>query len=217
MKFSPTVPLALVLAAGMAAAAAAQTAPVTASEPKAAVAKPQAGAEAKPMAGSMQGQQGLNDNKAASNAQMKSEGPKAKRMAHMKAMHAKRFAQMKARPAMAGRTAHWRHSAMQAQKLTPDQVKGAQQQLQAAGLYNGPTDGMMDPDTRAALARFQQQNGLRRTETLDRQTLAHLNSGRTSGVGSSAPGPSTTVVPSGNQGASAPPSAGGNAGQPINK
>jgi len=202
MKFSPTVPLALVLAAGMAAAAAAQTAPVTASEPKAAVAKPQAGAEAKPMAGSMQGQQGLNDNKAASNAQMKSEGPKAKRMAHMKAMHPKRFAQMKARPAMAGRTAHWRHSAMQAQKLTPDQVKGAQQQLQAAGLYNGPTDGMMDPDTRASLARFQAQNGLHRTERLDRQTLARLNSNQTTGVGSS--------TPSGNEGAAAPASAGGN-------
>src|SRR5438094_6198073 len=42
------------------------------------------------------------------------------------------------------------------------------------GLYNGPADGMMDPDTRAALARFQQQNGLQQTQSLDRQTLARL-------------------------------------------
>jgi len=208
MKFSPTVPLALFLAAGMAAAATAQTAPGTASEPKASVAKP--------LAGSMQSQQGLNDNKAAptaqSSAQMKSEEPKAKRIAHLKAMHPKRLAQM------TGRTAHLRHPAMQAEELTPDQIKGAQQQLQAAGLYNGPTDGMMDPDTRAALARYQQQNGLRRTEALDPQTLARLNTNQTSGVGSSAPGPSTTVAPSGNQGAPAQPSAGGNTtGQPINR
>jgi hypothetical protein len=208
MKLFPTVPLALVLAAGMAAAAAAQSAPAASSEPKASITKP--------LAGSMQSPQGLNDNKAASSAQssaqMKAEEPKAKRIAHLKAVHPKRVAQM------TGRTAHLRHPAIEAEKLTPDQIKGAQQQLQAAGLYSGPTDGMMDPDTRAALARFQQQNGLRRTETLDQKTLTRLNASQTSGVGSSAPGPTTTVAPSGNQGASAPPSAGGNTtGQPINK
>jgi hypothetical protein len=199
MKLFPTIPLALALAAGMAAAAAAQTASATPSEPKASVAKPQAGS-----------------NKAASsaqsNAQMQAEAPKTKRIAHMKAMHPKRFAQMTGRPA------HLHHPAMRAETLAPDQVKAAQQQLQAAGLYNGPTDGMMDPDTRAALARFQQQSGLRRTETLDQKTLTRLNASQTSGVGSSAPGPSTTVAPSGSQDASAPPSAGGStAGQPINK
>jgi len=214
MKFSPTITLALVLAAGMTAAAVAQTAPGTASEPKASVAKP--------LAGSMPSQPGLNDNKttssAQSSAQMKSEAPKAKRIAHAKAMHPKRFAQAKATPAMSGRGARLRHPAMQAEKLTPDQVKGAQQQLQAAGLYNGPTDGMMDPDTRAALARYQQQNGLRRTETLDQKTLARLNTNKTSGVGSSAPGPSSTVAPSGNQSAPTPAGAGGNTtGQPINR
>jgi Putative peptidoglycan binding domain len=190
MKLFPTVPLALVLAAGIAAAATAQTAPAASSEPKASVAKPQA----------------------SSSAQMKAAEPKAERIAHLKAIHAKRAAQT------AGGTAHLHHPAMQAERLTPDQVKAAQQQLQAVGLYNGPTDGMMDPDTRAALARYQQQSGLRRTETLDQQTLTRLNASQTSGVGSSAPGPSTTVAPSGSQGASAPPSAGGSiAGQPINK
>jgi len=235
MKFSPTVPLALVLAAGMAAAAAAQTAPGSLNEPKSSItsepkssitSEPKSSA-AKPQTGSMPSQQGLNDNKAidskamdnkaTSSAQMKSEMPKAKsaemkatqprgkRIAHMKATHLKRVAHLR-HPGMRGQ------NFVQAQQnLSPDQIKGAQEQLKSAGLYNGPADGMMDPDTRAALARFQQQNGLRRTETLDQQTLARMNSGQTSGVGSSAP--------SGNQGTSAPPSAGGNTtGQePINR
>ena len=227
MKFSPTVPLALVLAAGMAAAAAAQTAPGSLNEPKSSITSEPKSSAAKPQTGSMPSQQGLNDNKAidskamdnkaTSSAQMKSEMPKAKsaemkatqprgkRIAHMKATHLKRVAHLR-HPGMRGQ------NFVQAQQnLSPDQIKGAQEQLKSAGLYNGPADGMMDPDTRAALARFQQQNGLRRTETLDQQTLARMNSGQTSGVGSSAP--------SGNQGTSAPPSAGGNTtGQPpINR
>ena len=119
---------------------------------------------------------------------------------------------------MATRTAHLRAGGVrgggveptaQAQNLGPDQIRQAQQQLQAAGLYNGPTDGMMDPDTRAALARFQQQNGLRATQNLDQQTLARLNANQTTtGFGSSAP--SGTQAP--------PASAGGNTtGQPINR
>ncbi len=131
----------------------------------------------------------------AQSAQLKTTQPRAKRTAHLKTTQPKRMAQMKAT-----RTAHLRRPIMQAEKLTPDQIKAAQQQLQTAGLYNGPTDGMMDPDTRAALARFQQQNGLHRTERLDRQTLARLNGSQTTGVGSSTP-----------SGATAPTSAGGNA------
>ena len=225
MKFSPTVPLALVLAAGMAAAAAAQTAPGSLNEPKSSISSEPKSTIAKPLTGSMQPQQGLNDikapdNKAASSAQvksvepkaksaeMKATQPKAKRIAHVKATHLKRSAQMKGMQASSGRTAHLRQPAMQAQQnFSPDQVKGAQEQLKSAGLYNGPTDGMMDPDTRAALARFQQQNGLRRTQTLDPQTLARLNTGQTSGFGSSAPSVAT------------PPSAGGNTTgeEPINR
>ena len=64
------------------------------------------------------------------------------------------------------------------------QVREAQQRLQAAGLYNGPVDGVMDPDTRAALARYQQQNGLQRTSSLDEPTLARLMSSQTTGSGS---------------------------------
>jgi peptidoglycan hydrolase-like protein with peptidoglycan-binding domain len=67
----------------------------------------------------------------------------------------------------------------------------------------------MDPDTRAALARFQQQNGLRPTQTLDPPTLAHLTTNQTAGYGSSAPATST-MTPSGDQpNTSAPVGAGG--------
>ncbi len=256
MKFSPTVPLALVLAAGMAAAAAAQTAPGSmsdpkssiSSEPKSSISSEPKSSVAKPQAGSTQSQQGLGDNKpmdnkGSSSAQMKSEEPKAKssdkssemkatqprakRTTHLKATHMKRvahmrapqrFAQMRGIQGSTHRVANLRQQGMQGQNfaqarqnLSPDQVKAAQEQLRSAGLYNGPADGMMDPDTRAALARFQQQNGLRSTQTLDQQTLARLNAGQTTGFGSSAP--------IGNQGTSAPPSAGGNTTgqQPINR
>jgi hypothetical protein len=183
MKFSPTVSLALVLAAGMATAAVAQTTTGAMSEPKSSVSEPKA-TVAKPQAGPIKSEMKATEPKAKS-AEMKATQPKAKRIAHLKATHPKRMAQMKA------------------EKLTPDQIKAAQQQLQAAGLYNGPTDGMMDPDTRASLARFQQQNGLHRTERLDRQTLARLNTKQTTGSGSS-------TAPT------APTSAGGNTtGQPI--
>ena len=70
------------------------------------------------------------------------------------------------------------------------QVRDAQQRLQAAGLYNGPVDGLMDPDTRAALARYQQQHGLRRPETLDQATLADLMN---QPVGSGSTTPATTT------------------------
>jgi peptidoglycan hydrolase-like protein with peptidoglycan-binding domain len=79
-----------------------------------------------------------------------------------------------------------------------EQVRQAQQRLQAAGFYNGPVDGVMDPDTRAAIARFQQQNGLQRTESLDEPTLARLMSSQTTGSGSTAPaapGATTTGAP----------------------
>jgi len=75
-------------------------------------------------------------------------------------------------------------------------VMQAQQRLQAAGLYSGPIDGVMDPDTRAAIARFQEQNGLRRTERLDSATVARLNQSATSGYGSSTAEPRSSA-PSG--------------------
>ena len=63
--------------------------------------------------------------------------------------------------------------AAEAQRYT-DQVQEAQERLYAAGLYKGPADGIMELDTRAALTRFQEQNGLQRTGTIDRPTMARL-------------------------------------------
>jgi peptidoglycan hydrolase-like protein with peptidoglycan-binding domain len=55
--------------------------------------------------------------------------------------------------------------------LSQDEVRQAQQQLAAQGLYRGPVDGLAGPEMQRALARFQQQNGLRRTATLDPDTM----------------------------------------------
>jgi len=76
--------------------------------------------------------------------------------------------------------------AAEAQRYT-DQVQEAQERLYAAGLYKGPADGIMELDTRAALTRFQEQNGLQRTGTIDRPTMARLMGGPPTNTGSSQP------------------------------
>jgi peptidoglycan hydrolase-like protein with peptidoglycan-binding domain len=111
--------------------------------------------------------------------------------------------------------------------LSQDEVRQAQQQLAAQGLYRGPVDGLAGPEMQRALARFQQQNGLRRTATLDPDTMNRLMASNTPapragantpptgpttapGVGASTPtggttspigaGGSTTTAPSSTQG-----------------
>ena len=76
--------------------------------------------------------------------------------------------------------------AAEAQRYT-DQVQEAQERLYAAGLYKGPADGIMELDTRAALTRFQEQNGLQRTGRIDRPTMARLMGGPPTNTGSSQP------------------------------
>jgi peptidoglycan hydrolase-like protein with peptidoglycan-binding domain len=71
--------------------------------------------------------------------------------------------------------------------ISQDEVRQAQQQLQAQGLYRGPIDGKVGPEMQRALARFQRQNGLRPTGTLDERTMARLEGGATPSVGSSIP------------------------------
>ena len=59
--------------------------------------------------------------------------------------------------------------------LTPDQViVDVQQQLQRAGYYDGPIDGILGPMTREAIAAFQADNGLAVTSVIDEPTLATL-------------------------------------------
>src|SRR5438067_7836561 len=84
--------------------------------------------------------------------------------------------------------------------ISQDEVRQAQQQLKAQGLYNGPIDGMAGPEMQRALARYQQQNGLRQTATLDEQTMGRLGGGMRPAAGATAP-PGTSPM----GGATTPP------------
>jgi peptidoglycan hydrolase-like protein with peptidoglycan-binding domain len=70
------------------------------------------------------------------------------------------------------------------QRVSADQVKLAQNQLKQQGLYDGPVDGIVGPQTKSAISQFQKKAGLRQTATLDQQTLSRLMGG--GGSGSSA-------------------------------
>jgi hypothetical protein len=59
--------------------------------------------------------------------------------------------------------------------LSPDQVTvSVQEQLAAAGYYDGPIDGILGPMTREAIAAYQADNGLAITSAIDEPTLARL-------------------------------------------
>jgi peptidoglycan hydrolase-like protein with peptidoglycan-binding domain len=59
--------------------------------------------------------------------------------------------------------------------LSPDQVTvNVQQQLAAAGYYDGPIDGVLGPATREAIANYQADNGLAVTSAIDEPTLAAM-------------------------------------------
>ena len=67
-------------------------------------------------------------------------------------------------------------------------IRAVQQQLKFSGLYNGPVDGNMSPETQRAFRQFQQQHGLRQSGTLDSRTYTALQGdtgGDTGQVGSS--------------------------------
>ncbi|MGZ4786924.1 MAG: peptidoglycan-binding domain-containing protein [Terriglobales bacterium] len=71
-------------------------------------------------------------------------------------------------------------------KIDASVVKSAQTELQSRGYNPGPVDGVAGPKTRAAVAKFQADQGLKQTGHLDTDTLAKLNVGGTNIV-SSAP------------------------------
>ncbi len=85
--------------------------------------------------------------------------------------------------------------------ISQDEVRQAQQQLKTQGLYNGPIDGMAGPEMQRALARYQQQNGLRQTATLDEQTMGRLGGGMSPAAGATAPPMGTSPM----GGATTPP------------
>jgi peptidoglycan hydrolase-like protein with peptidoglycan-binding domain len=54
-------------------------------------------------------------------------------------------------------------------------VRRAQSELQREGLYRGPVDGILGPDTKQAIATYQAREGLTQTATLDQDTLQRMN------------------------------------------
>ena len=59
--------------------------------------------------------------------------------------------------------------------LSPYQVTvNVQEQLAAAGYYDGPIDGVLGPMTREAIANYQADNGLAITSAIDEPTLATM-------------------------------------------
>jgi hypothetical protein len=105
-----------------------------------------------------------------------------------------------------------RTAATQSRSGANPQIMEAQQRLRALGLYSGPADGIMDPDTRAALANFQRQHKLRDTEGLDQQTMSALMSAQPTTATGSSTQPTTTPPTGMLNNAPASTAAGGNTG-----
>lgn len=55
-----------------------------------------------------------------------------------------------------------------------DSIRDAQQALKDEGLYKGPINGELGPETKQAIARFQKTNGLKQTAALDTETRDQL-------------------------------------------
>jgi peptidoglycan hydrolase-like protein with peptidoglycan-binding domain len=78
-------------------------------------------------------------------------------------------------------------SALTGDALRRDDIRWAQLELRNRGLYRGSLDGILGPETRRAVSRFQAINGLGRTASLDPQTWEALTGNSSIGVGSSMP------------------------------
>jgi peptidoglycan hydrolase-like protein with peptidoglycan-binding domain len=80
-------------------------------------------------------------------------------------------------------SAHWRGDDF----IRKDDIRWAQAELRFRGLYKGSLDGVLGPETKQALARFQKTNGLYKTASLDAQTWEALTRNPDIGEGSSTP------------------------------
>jgi peptidoglycan hydrolase-like protein with peptidoglycan-binding domain len=69
--------------------------------------------------------------------------------------------------------------------LWKDDIRWAQLELRNMGFYRGSLDGVVGPETKRALDRFQRNNGLSRTAALDPQTFDALTGSPGMGHGSS--------------------------------
>src|SRR5260370_8047599 len=61
--------------------------------------------------------------------------------------------------------------------LANDDIRQAQQKLRAQGFYNGPIDGALNEKTQAAIYKYQGENGLSVTGSLDQATMRSLGDG----------------------------------------
>ena len=86
-------------------------------------------------------------------------------------------------PSASGTSPHWINTT----NLSKDDVRWAQVELRNLGLYDDSLDGVIGPETKRALAKFQIANGLKLTATLDQQTADALIGGTGIGQGSSVP------------------------------
>src|SRR5690242_527238 len=65
---------------------------------------------------------------------------------------------------------HWINAA----HLSKNDIRWAQLELRNMGLYKGSLDGVVGPETKWALLRFQESNGLEETAKLDQSTADGL-------------------------------------------
>ncbi len=86
-------------------------------------------------------------------------------------------------PATSGPSQHPQAGA----NLSKDDVREAQLELRHSGLYNGSLDGVIGPQTKQALVRFQKDNGLEQTATLDALTMIAMFGNIGTSQGSSMP------------------------------
>jgi len=79
--------------------------------------------------------------------------------------------------------------------LANDDIRQAQQELTAQGLYDGLIDGALNQKTQAAVSRYQRQNGLSITGNLDQATMRSLH--EDAGIAGSSASPNGTRRPTG--------------------
>jgi peptidoglycan hydrolase-like protein with peptidoglycan-binding domain len=71
--------------------------------------------------------------------------------------------------------------------LSKDDIRQAQLELRHAGLYTGSLDGVIGPQTKQALMKFQKDYGLEETATLDGSTMVTMFGNIGTSEGSSMP------------------------------
>jgi len=79
--------------------------------------------------------------------------------------------------------------------LANDDIRQAQQKLRAQGFYNGPIDGALNEKTQAAIYKYQGENGLSVTGSLDQATMRSL--GEDAGIAGSSARANGTGRPTG--------------------